>query len=162
MLQVFAPSASSSSWRNCSCSSHWDIASWSSNPSVVARCSRDHHSGNGHIASSQVPPGLVSGLTRIFGTKTPCVLDCGKASRLSLLEIHLRTNVKGINVIRFPPLNRCFLTRENITNFWAFDNGSQCPCRWHNWTFPVRLAPWEGMLHVLQNSLFLVYSWSWS
>jgi hypothetical protein len=35
--------------------------------------------------------------------KTPCVLDCGKASQLSLLEIHLRTNVKGINVIRFPP-----------------------------------------------------------
>jgi hypothetical protein len=35
--------------------------------------------------------------------KTPCVLDCGKASQLSRLEIHLRTNVKGINVIRFPP-----------------------------------------------------------
>jgi hypothetical protein len=34
--------------------------------------------------------------------KLPVCLNCGKASQLSLLEIHLRTNVKGINVIRYP------------------------------------------------------------
>jgi hypothetical protein len=71
-----------------------------------------------------------------------------ESSQVSLLEISLRTNVKGN--FRFP--QEVLLSNQaKIINF-LFDIGSHYLSRsWHDWTFPLRLPKNVAELPVLHN-----------